>query len=42
MSKMHNPPAPRRSIARVFAPETSTLIEVATGLDVTGQALSAV
>ena len=41
MSKMHNPPHPGEAL-REYLPETLTLIEVATRLGVTRQALSAV
>ena len=41
MSKMHNPPHPGE-VLRDYLPEKMTLIEVAAGLGVTRQALSAV
>lgn len=41
MSKMHNPPRPGE-VLREYLPEKLTLIEVASGLGVTRQALSAV
>ena len=41
MSKMHSPPHPGE-VLREYLPENLTLMEVAIGLDVTRQALSAV
>ncbi len=41
MSKMHNPPYPGK-VLRAYLPEQLPLIEVATGLGVTRQALLAV
>ena len=41
MSNMHNPPHPGE-VLRQYLPDTMTLIEVATRLGVTRQALSAV
>lgn len=41
MSKMHNPPHPGE-VLREYLPEKLTLIEVAAGLGVTRQSLSAI